>query len=74
MVLVKVECIMDRCILRSNIPRPPPPLLSRPLRVVSLPLDMEVTSQVGKDAREAIEDNLNSSLIGIDVGLNQKRV
>ena len=35
---------------------------------------MEATSQVGKDAREAIVDNLNSTLIGIDVGLNQKRV
>jgi hypothetical protein len=55
-----------------SFPRPPPPLVSRPPRVVSLPSEMEATSQVGKDVRDAIEDNINSSLIGIDVGLNEK--
>jgi hypothetical protein len=42
--------------------------------VVSLPAEMEATSQVGKDGRLAIAEKLNSSLVGIDVGLNQHRV
>jgi hypothetical protein len=38
-----------------SFPIPPPSLVSRPPRVVALPLEMEATSQVGKDVRDAIE-------------------
>lgn len=54
--------------------RSPLPLVSRPKpRVVSLKSKMEATSQVGREEWEAIVDSLNSSLSGIDVGLNRQR-
>ena len=35
---------------------------------------MEETSQIGLEARTVIGDNLPSSLVGVDVGMNQHRV
>jgi len=54
-----------------GFPRPPPPLVSHPPRVVYLPLEIDSTSQVGRQMREEIDDNLNSYFYGIDVRLNQ---
>ena len=34
---------------------------------------MKPTSQVGRDARNVMEDSLTSSFVGIDVGVSQKR-
>jgi hypothetical protein len=46
-------------------------LISRPPREVVLPLEMDPTSQVDKDVRHGIAYNINSTLIGIDVDLNE---
>jgi hypothetical protein len=41
--------------------------------VVALHSDMEANPQVGQQLSDAIVDNLNSTFVGIDVGLNQQR-
>jgi hypothetical protein len=54
-----------------TLPPPPPPVVSHPPEVVSLPLDMDITSQVGRDVRVVVVDNLHSLCAGNDVGLNR---
>jgi hypothetical protein len=48
-------------------------LVSLPTWAFASHVEMQATSQVGKEARTAIGDNLESVLYGIDVGLNRKR-
>ena len=57
----------------AELPRPEPPLVSRPFQVETLRLEMEATSQISRDARVAIIDNVHSGLGGVDVCLNRKR-
>jgi hypothetical protein len=57
----------------ASLPRPPPPLVSLPTGEFASHAEMQATSQVGKEARTAIKDNLEFILYGIDVGLNTQR-
>ena len=53
-----------------ELPCPEPPLVSRPLRVETLRSEMDATSQISQEARDAIIDNVHSGLGGVDVFLN----
>ena len=55
----------------AELPRPEPPLVSRPVCVETLQLEMEATSQISREARYAIIDNVHSGLGGVDVCLNR---
>ena len=57
----------------SRLPRPKPPLVSRPLCVENLWSEMDVTSQISQEVRDAIIDNVHSGLGGVDVYLNWQR-
>lgn len=57
----------------TTFPQPPPPLVPQPPRVVSLQSEMDATSQVGQEVRDAIKDNLKTLLVEIDVDLNRPR-
>ena len=50
-----------------------PPLVSRPFHVETLRSEMEATSQISREARDAIIDNVYSGLGGVDVYLNRQR-
>ena len=54
-----------------ELPRPEPPLVSRPFRVETLWSEMDVTSQIIREAMDAIIDNVHSGLGGVDVCLNR---
>ena len=56
-----------------QFPRHEPPLVSRPPRIETLWLEMDATSQISREARDAIIDNVQTGLGGIDLGLNRKR-
>ena len=56
-----------------ELPRPEPPLVSQPLQVETLLLEMDATSQISREARDVMIDNVCSGLGGVDVGLNRQR-
>jgi hypothetical protein len=49
-------------------------LVSRPTGEFSSHSEMRATSNVGKEARNAIGENLESIFYGVDVGLNRQRI
>ena len=57
----------------AKLSRPEPPLVSRPLCVETLRLDMDATSQISRKARNVIIDNVQTGLSGIDVCMNRQR-
>ena len=67
--------LCDRRGARSDakLPRLEPPLVSQPFRVETLWSEMDATSQISREARDAIIDNVHSGLGGVDVCLNRKR-
>ena len=54
----------------AELPRPKPPLVSQHVRVETLRSEMEATSQISREARDSIIDNVHSGLGGVDVCLN----
>ena len=52
------------------LPQPPAPLVPRLRRFVTLPSELEVTSQISPEVRGAIGKSLQLDLVGIDVGMN----
>ena len=56
-----------------EFPRLEPPLFSRPLHVETFPSKMDATSQISREARDAIIENVHSGLGHVDVFLNQQR-
>jgi hypothetical protein len=58
----------------ATLQRPPRPLVSHPTGEFSSHSEMRATSDVGKEARNAIRENLGSIFYGVDVGLNRQRV
>ena len=48
-------------------------LVPQPQRIVTLRAEMEATSHIGIEARIVIGDNLQSALVGVDVGMNRHR-
>ena len=56
-----------------ELPHPEPPLVSRSFRVETLRSEMEATSQISQEARDAIIDNAHSGLGGVNVCLNRQR-
>ena len=56
-----------------ELPRPEPPLVSRPLRVETLWSEMYATSPISREERDAIIDNVHSRLGRVDVYLNQQK-
>ena len=56
-----------------ELPRTEPKLVSRPLRVETLWSEMDATSQISREARDAIIENVHSGLGGVNVFLNRKR-
>ena len=56
-----------------ELPRPELPLVSRPFRVETLRLEMDATSQIIREARDVMIDNVQSRLSGVDLCLNQQR-
>jgi hypothetical protein len=53
--------------------RPPQPLVSRPTGEFASYSEMRLASDVGKEDRNAIRENLESIFYGVDVGLNRHR-
>ena len=47
--------------------------MSRPFQVETLRLEMDATSQISREARDVMIDNVYSRLGGVDVCLNQQR-
>ena len=56
-----------------ELPRPEPPLVSRPFRVETLRSEMDATSQISREARDVMIDNVHSILGGVYLCLNLKR-
>ena len=56
-----------------ELPRPEPPLVSRPSRVETLRSEMDATSQISREARDVMIDNVHSELSGVDICLNRQR-
>ena len=57
----------------AELPCFEPPLVIQPIHVKNLWSEMEATSQISREARDAIIDNVHSGLGGVDVCLNQQR-
>ena len=56
-----------------ELPHPEPPLVSRLSRVETLRSEMDVTSQISREARDVMIDNVHSRLSGVDICLNLQR-
>ena len=56
-----------------ELPFPKPPLVSRPLWVETLRSEMDETSQISREARDVMIDNVYNGLSGVDVCLNRKK-
>ena len=56
-----------------ELPRPEPPLVSRPFWVETLQSEMDVTSQISREARDVMIVNVYSGLGRVDVCLNRQR-
>ena len=55
------------------LPKPTPRLVPQQQIFVTLRSEMEATSHIGLEVRTVIGDNLPSSLVGVDVGMNRHR-
>jgi hypothetical protein len=55
------------------LPRPPQPLVPRPKGAFASLSEFQSTSEVGKEARTAIGENLESMFYGVDVGMKRQR-
>ena len=53
-----------------ELPRPEPPLVNRPFRVEPLRSEMNATSQISREARDVMIENVHSGLGGVDLSLN----
>ena len=56
-----------------ELSHPLPPLVRQPPRLVTFWSKMDATSQIGREGRDAIIDNIHNKLTKIDIGLNQQR-
>ena len=56
-----------------ELPRPEPPLVSRPSRVKTLRSEMDATSQISREARDVMIKNVHRGLSGVNIGLNRLR-
>ena len=56
-----------------ELPRPKPPLVSRPFWVETLRSEMDVTSKISREARDVMINNVYIGLGGVDVCLNRQR-
>ena len=56
-----------------ELPRLELPLVSRPFRVKNLRSEMDVTSQISREARDVMINNVYNGLGGVYVCLNRKR-
>ena len=56
-----------------ELPRPELPLVSQYFQVETMRSEMEATSQISREARDVMIDNVYSGLIGVDVCLNRQR-
>ena len=56
----------------GSLPRPPQPLVPLPKGVFASLLEFQSTSKVGKEARTAIGENLESMFYGVDVGMKHQ--
>jgi len=57
----------------ATLQRPPRPLISLLTRAFYSHSDLQASSEVGKEARNAIGKNLEASFDGVDVGMNRQR-
>ena len=57
----------------AELPRPEPPLVSQPLHRENLRSEMDATSKISREARDAIIDYVHSGLGGIYFCLNQQK-
>ena len=55
------------------LPRPPQPPVPRPKGEFASLSEFQSTSEVGKEARTAIGENLESMFYGVDVGMKRQR-
>jgi len=55
------------------LPRPPQPLVPHPKGTFSSLSEFQSTSEVGKEARTAIGENLESMFYGVDVGMKRQQ-
>jgi hypothetical protein len=53
--------------------RPPQPLVPRPTGAFASLSEFQATSEVGKEARTAIGENLEAMFYGVDVGMKRQR-
>jgi hypothetical protein len=60
--------------LSAVVSRPPQPLVPNPIGAFASLSDLQTTSEVGKEARSAIRENLEAIFYGVDVGMNRQRV
>jgi hypothetical protein len=56
-----------------SLPRPPQPLVPRPIGAFASLSEFQTTSEVGKEARTAIEKNLEAIFYGVDVGMKRQQ-
>ena len=56
------------------MPRHPQPLVPCSTKTFDTHLKLQATSEVGKEARNAIRENLKVIFYGVDVGMNRQRV
>jgi hypothetical protein len=56
-----------------TLSRPPRPLVSHPTGAFSSHSELRASSEVGKEARNAIGENLEAIFYGVDVGMNRQR-
>ena len=56
-----------------EFPRPEPPLVSRPFQVETLRSEIDATSQISREARDVMIENVHSRLGGFDLSLNRQR-
>ena len=53
-----------------ELPHPEPPLVSQPFRVETIQSEMDATSQISREARAVMIDNVYNRLGGVNVCLN----
>jgi hypothetical protein len=58
----------------AALSRPPQPLVPRPTGAFASLSEFQATSEVGKEARTAIGENLEAIFYGVDVGMKRQRV
>ena len=55
-----------------SLSRPPQPLVPLPTGEFASHSELQATSEVGKEARNAIEENLEAIFYGVDVDMNRQ--